>query len=678
MRAPANIPSRCRESCPDSCRTGIIEAILLHLPRKPRMSGFLPPSLHAFLGRDITARRQIARQGSVTRRSFSPNRRPDLEPLEPRELLTVNMSPQEQLMLELVNRARADPLAEVARNPFVDELNQDVDPGEEISPDPKQPLAPHQSLVDAMAGHTVDMLLRDYFGHDSPDGGTPSSRAREAGYPVGAGENIAWFGHTETINRNEEVYLRHEGLFESVGHRVNMMRENWREIGPAVRYGEFTRELVDYNSIMVGTMFGNRGGQNFITGVAITDFVVRNSFYDIGEGIGDLTITATHAGTGETYTDITGASGGYGIQVPKGTYTVTATGDRLPSPITVRAIQVDGENVKVDFNLSGMSTRYLDGVVFDDTNGNGSRGSNEVGVQGRTVWVDLNEDGIHDANEPSTVTAANGSYRIDGLPQGEYIIRQVVPERTIETLPPPGNAYVVPLGEQNLIGIDFGTQTMNDAPLAMDDQAETIAGESVRIDVAANDTDPEGRLATATIRVQTPPSHGSLTITGNSQFAYTPDADFYGTDSFTYTIADSAGLRSNPATVSIEVTGAFPWQNPTNAMDVNQDGLVLAQDVLIVIRELNRGGARLLEPRNGDEYFFDVSGDNYLSAIDALRIIIHLNREAASGSSSASGEPEPSVNLDAPADETTRATAHDAALAIVYGDDQNDDAGERV
>lgn len=582
-------------------------------------------------------------------------------------------------MLELVNRARADPLAEVARNPFVDDLNQDVDPADEISPDPKQPLAPHQSLVDAMAGHTVDMLLRDYFGHDSPDGGTPSSRAREAGYPVGAGENIAWFGNTDAINRNQEVYLRHEGLFESVGHRINMMRENWREIGPAVRYGEFTRELVDYNSIMVGTMFGNRGGQNFITGVAITDSIVRNSFYEIGEGIGNVTITAVREGTGETYTDITGTSGGYGIQVPKGIYTVTASGGRLTSPITVRAIQVDGENVKVDFNLSGMRTRFLDGVVFDDTNGNGVREGNEPGVAGRTIWIDLNKDGNHEANEPSTSTAANGSYRIDGLPQGEYIIRQVVPERSIETLPPPGNAYVVPLGEQNLIGIDFGTQTTNEAPIAIDDQAATTVGKTIRIDVTANDTDPEGKLAIGSIRVQSIPSHGSLTITGDSKFSYTPNTDFHGSDSFTYTVADSAGVRSSHATVSIEVTGAFPWQNPANAMDVNQDGLVLAQDVLIVIRELNRGGARLLERRNGNEYFFDVSGDNYLSAIDALRIIIYLNREANSGANSAGGSGEPdSQNSSPPTDVLTRTTAHDAALAIVYGDDRRDGDSDRV
>ena len=43
-------------------------------------------------------------------------RRLSHERLESRELFTVNMSPEDQLLLELVNRARADPVAEIERN----------------------------------------------------------------------------------------------------------------------------------------------------------------------------------------------------------------------------------------------------------------------------------------------------------------------------------------------------------------------------------------------------------------------------------------------------------------------------------------------------------------------------------------------------------------------------------
>ena len=381
--------------------------------------------------------------------------------LEPRELLTVDMSPEDQLMIELVNRARADPLAEVARNPDVQELNEEVEEDEQISEDPKQPLAPHQSLIDAMATHTVDMLLRDFFGHDNPDGETPSDRARDAGYPTGAGENIAWSGNTGTINRVEEIYLRHAGLFDSVGHRKNMMRENWREIGAAVHYGEFTEAFVDYNSIMVGTLFGNRGGDHFITGVAISDHIIRNNFYEIGEGIGEVTITAVREGTTDTYTTTTGRSGGYSLQVPNGVYTVTATSPRLASDITVRAIEVEGQNVKVDFNNLGMPTRFIAGQFFEDTNNNGQFDEGEPGIEGRTAWIDLNTDGQLDANEPQAVSESDGTYRFEGLFPGEYTIEQVVPDRWAATLPSEGNLYIVPLEAQNLIGVDFGSRSLS-------------------------------------------------------------------------------------------------------------------------------------------------------------------------------------------------------------------------
>ncbi len=57
------------------------------------------------------------------------------------------------------------------------------------------------------------------------------------------------------------------------------------------------------------------------------------------------------------------------------------------------------------------------------------------------------------------------------------------------------------------------------------------------------------------------PAHGSLTLNANGSFAYTPAADFSGTDSFAYNDSDSSGDTSNTATVTITV-------NPTAVNDV--------------------------------------------------------------------------------------------------------------
>jgi VCBS repeat-containing protein len=73
--------------------------------------------------------------------------------------------------------------------------------------------------------------------------------------------------------------------------------------------------------------------------------------------------------------------------------------------------------------------------------------------------------------------------------------------------------------------------------------------------VLANDTDVEDDpLLGATL--VSGPAHGTLTFNGDGTFSYKPDANFNGTDSFTYTASDGR-LDSNVATVTITV-------NPVN------------------------------------------------------------------------------------------------------------------
>ena len=53
------------------------------------------------------------------------------------------------------------------------------------------PLSADSRLNAAARGHSTDMVARGYFSHTSPEGSSSSSRARAAGYPGGAAENIA-------------------------------------------------------------------------------------------------------------------------------------------------------------------------------------------------------------------------------------------------------------------------------------------------------------------------------------------------------------------------------------------------------------------------------------------------------------------------------------------------------
>lgn len=68
--------------------------------------------------------------------------------------------------------------------------------------------------------------------------------------------------------------------------------------------------------------------------------------------------------------------------------------------------------------------------------------------------------------------------------------------------------------------------------------------------VLANDTDPTNDPFTAVLN--SGPSDGALTLNADGSFMYTPEANFNGTDSFTYRAMDATG-SSGPQTVTLNV-----------------------------------------------------------------------------------------------------------------------------
>ena len=105
-------------------------------------------------------------------------------------------------------------------------------------------------------------------------------------------------------------------------------------------------------------------------------------------------------------------------------------------------------------------------------------------------------------------------------------------------------------------------------PTAQDDFTFTDEDSSVSINVLSNDSDPNGDvLSIISVSV---PSNGTAAILG-SQIRYTPNANYNGSDQFTYTISDGA---SGTASASVNVT-VNPINDPPIAVDntllVNED-----------------------------------------------------------------------------------------------------------
>jgi Tol biopolymer transport system component len=109
------------------------------------------------------------------------------------------------------------------------------------------------------------------------------------------------------------------------------------------------------------------------------------------------------------------------------------------------------------------------------------------------------------------------------------------------------------------VGCDIFVKDMtgNVAPVAVDDGGvlfTTSEGATLTVagpGVLANDYDVESGTLTAVL--DTPPAHGVMMLGANGSLTYTPDAGFYGADTFTYR-ADDGVAWSDPATVTITVT----------------------------------------------------------------------------------------------------------------------------
>ncbi len=113
---------------------------------------------------------------------------------------------------------------------------------------------------------------------------------------------------------------------------------------------------------------------------------------------------------------------------------------------------------------------------------------------------------------------------------------------------------------------------VNDAPVA-DDDAETILEDSgpVIIDVLDNDGDDDGD--SLGIVGLTQPDDGNVACSGTT-CTYTPDANYNGSDSYTYRANDGV-VNSNLATVTINVSAvndAPSFELPANPNQIVNEG----------------------------------------------------------------------------------------------------------
>jgi Ca2+-binding RTX toxin-like protein len=260
------------------------------------------------------------------------------------------MTREEQLVLELINRARLNPAAEAARL-GLSSLNEGVPAAQRISTAAKQPLAPDAALALAADRHTLHMLAVDKFNHLGIGDFDPQTRMRNAGYafvlPWAFGENIAFVSGSNaaaTALQDYQLLFIDRGV-AGRGHRVNILNGNFEELGVGHAIGSFTQGSTTFTVGMQTQNFAASGNQVFVTGVAIRD-ADRDNFYDIGEGRGGVRVTVK-SGAATVGADTTEAAGGYDVSTRGGNLSVTFSGGGLPAAVTAH-IAAGSKNAKVD------------------------------------------------------------------------------------------------------------------------------------------------------------------------------------------------------------------------------------------------------------------------------------------------------------------------------------------
>lgn len=334
-------------------------------------------------------------------------------------------------MLELINRARANPPAEGQR------LVAGADPSNNIGIDlarvvsdfngypARPPLAFNVHLEAAATDHLADMIRLGHAMHDSPDGTPADLRAQQYGYMTLGAENVGGFKSYFLAVRPWDIHALYE--LHDTGHRDAIMEFDGlghSEVGLSCFLASGQWSVED---------FGDNLTWPLLTGVVFSDNA-NTGFYQSGEGVSDVLVTSN-------------ASSFYAVTV-NGAYTLPL--DLVPaynadSPATV---------VTVTFKTSGgsMATKTITLGHTVDAYGN--------------VYYSPNIAVRYDNAKADWVQPATGSYSLSPM-HSSFFVGEVMLANGVRYLAfPNGNIfgyYTALLQNNYLYHFDLGYEYVFDA-----------------------------------------------------------------------------------------------------------------------------------------------------------------------------------------------------------------------
>lgn len=249
----------------------------------------------------------------------------------------------------------------------------------------------HPLLIDAARAHSQWMLDENEFNHTGVDGSSPGERMEAAGYEFTGswtwGENISRRGSTGQPDQEQFTLMMHDDLFMSSGHRQNLLKADFEEIGIGLVAGQFTTSQGIFNALMGTQKFARSASTPgpLLLGVLYRDDN-DNGIYDIDEGVVGIRVELEF---GDYYT-VTSSSGGYALPYQgTGTAKIMFSEGELQDAVS-KSVSLSGENIKFDLQINESDATEPPQYV--------SLSINTLGVGGGSGRVTSTPDGIDCGN----------------------------------------------------------------------------------------------------------------------------------------------------------------------------------------------------------------------------------------------------------------------------------------
>ena len=172
-------------------------------------------------------------------------------------------SPQEEVLLGLINQARQNPLG-VAASMGMDpeKILQDLPELEKILKEGLPPVTFNPTLYGVASAHTQDMFANGYYSHVSPDGRGYEARIVDAGYPAGAtGESLGMLAFANFIDPKDAAWFLFEYMFSDEldplrTEKRNILDPLLKEAGVSVETGVLSLGGAPWNVYLATCDYG--------------------------------------------------------------------------------------------------------------------------------------------------------------------------------------------------------------------------------------------------------------------------------------------------------------------------------------------------------------------------------------------------------------------------------------